>query len=189
MLSNCGIAEDSLESPGLQGDQTSQFWRKSILNIHWKDWCWSWSCNTWATWYKELNMTEWLNNNIYSSKDITGKLYLPPFNPLRIRPIILKEVKSESEVTQLCPTLCHPMDYSLTGSSIHGIFQARVLEWVAISFPRGSSQPRDWIRVSHIVGRCFTIWAIREVPRSICELTENFYSEILQTWVEINSPT
>ena len=47
--------------------------------------------------------------------------------------------KSESEVTQLCLTLCNPVDCSLPGSSIHGIFQARVLEWVAISFSRGSS--------------------------------------------------
>ena len=54
------------------------------------------------------------------------------------------------------------MDYSLPGSSVHGIFQARILEWVAISFSRGSSQPRDWTRVSHIVGRCLTIWATRE---------------------------
>jgi len=50
--------------------------------------------------------------------------------------------ESESEVAQLCPTLCHPMDCSLLGSSVHGIFQAKVLEWVAISFSRGSSQPR-----------------------------------------------
>ena len=51
------------------------------------------------------------------------------------------------------------MDCSLPGSSVHGIFQARILEWIAISFSRGSSQPRDWTRVSHIAGRCFTIWA------------------------------
>ena len=51
--------------------------------------------------------------------------------------------------------LCFPMDCSLPGSSVHGIFQARVLEWVAISFSRGSSQPRDLTRVSHIVGRRF----------------------------------
>ena len=64
--------------------------------------------------------------------------------------------KSESEATQLClPTLCHPMDCSLPGSSVHGIFQARVLERVAISFSRGSSQPRDRTQVPHIVGRCF----------------------------------
>ena len=64
-----------------------------------------------------------------------------------------------SEVTQLCPTLCDPIDCSLPGSSIHGIFQARVPEWVAISFSRGSSQPRDRTQVSRIVGRCFTDWA------------------------------
>ena len=46
---------------------------------------------------------------------------------------------SESEIAQLCLTLCNPMDYSLPGSSIHGIFQTRILEWVAISFSRGSS--------------------------------------------------
>ena len=51
-----------------------------------------------------------------------------------------------SEVAQLCPTLCDPMDCSLPGSSIHGIFQAGVLAWVAISFSRGSSQTRDQTR-------------------------------------------
>ena len=64
---------------------------------------------------------------------------------------------SESEVTQSCPTFCDPMDCSLPGSSVHGIFQERVLEWVAISFSRGSSQPRDGTRVSHTAGRCFTV--------------------------------
>jgi len=55
----------------------------------------------------------------------------------------------------------------LPGSSVRGIFQARVLEWVAISFSRGSSRPGDQIWVSHITGRCFTIWATREVRREI----------------------
>ena len=67
-----------------------------------------------------------------------------------------------SEVTQSCPTLCDPMDCSLPGSSVHGIFEARTLEWVAISFSRGSSRPRDWTWVSRIVGRLFTVWATRE---------------------------
>ena len=53
------------------------------------------------------------------------------------------------------------MDCNLPGS-IHGIFQAKILEWVAISFSRGSSRPRDRTRVSHIVGRRFIIWATRE---------------------------
>ena len=68
-----------------------------------------------------------------------------------------------SEVAQSCPTVCDPMECSLWGSSVHGIFRARILEWVAISFSRGSSQPRDRTQVSHIVGRRFTIWATREV--------------------------
>ena len=77
-----------------------------------------------------------------------------------------REAQSESEVSQSCPTLCDPMDCSLPGSSIHGIVQASVLEWVAISFSRGSSRPRDWIQVSCIAGRCFTIWATREARQS-----------------------
>ena len=59
-------------------------------------------------------------------------------------------------------TLCDCMDSNLPGSSVHGIFQARVLEGVAISFSRGSSQPRDWTQVSCIAGRCFTIWATKK---------------------------
>ena len=54
------------------------------------------------------------------------------------------------------------MDCSQPGSSVHGIFQAIVLEWIPISFSRGSSGPRDRTQVSHIVDRCFTIWATRE---------------------------
>ena len=56
----------------------------------------------------------------------------------------------------VCPTLCEYMDYSPLGSSAHGILQARILEWIAFPFSRGSSQPRDQIRVSHIQGRFFT---------------------------------
>ena len=66
-------------------------------------------------------------------------------------------------VAQLCPTLCDPVDCSLPGSSVHGILQARILEWVAIPFSRGSSQPRDWTWSSCIAGRHFTLWAAREV--------------------------
>ena len=72
-------------------------------------------------------------------------------------------MRSEGEVAQSCLTLCVSMDYSLSALSVHGIFQARILEWVAISFSRRSFQTRDWAQVSHIVGRHFTIWASREV--------------------------
>ena len=84
---------------------------------------------------------------------------------LSILPGLVKQ-KSRSvkvKVAQSCPTLCDPMDCTLPGSSIHGIFQSRILEWVAISFSRGSSRPRDWTLVSCIVGRRFTIWATRKV--------------------------
>ena len=84
---------------------------------------------------------------------------------------VLPESESESEVAQSCPTLCDPMDCSPPGSSLHGILLllARVLEWVAISFSRGSSQPRDQTRVSCIPGRCFNLWA-----SSITKATHNF---------------
>ena len=60
MLLNCGVGEDSWESLGLQGDLTSPSWRKSVLGVHWKDWCWSWNSNTLATWCEEL--ARWLGN-------------------------------------------------------------------------------------------------------------------------------
>ena len=67
--------------------------------------------------------------------------------------MFLKKVK----VTQLCLTLCNPMDYT-----VHGILQARILEWVAFPFSRGSFQPRDQTQVSYIADRFFTNWANRE---------------------------
>ena len=71
--------------------------------------------------------------------------------------------ESESEVAQSCLTLCDPMDCSLPDSSVHGILQGRILEWVAISFSRGSSRSRDWTWVSRIAGRRFNLWATRNL--------------------------
>ena len=65
-------------------------------------------------------------------------------------------------VAQSCLTLCDTMVYSLPGSSVHEILQARILEWVAMPSSRGSSQPRDRIQVSLIARMFFTIWATRE---------------------------
>ena len=67
-------------------------------------------------------------------------------------------------VTHSCPTLCNPIDCSLQGSSLHEILQARILEWVAIPFSMGSSQPRDQTQLSCIAGEFFTVWATRETP-------------------------
>ena len=66
--------------------------------------------------------------------------------------------KVKVSVAQLYLTLCDPIDCSLPGSSVHGALQARILEWVAMTFSRGSSWPRDPTWVSCIAGRFFTIW-------------------------------
>jgi len=73
---------------------------------------------------------------------------------INLEPNIQSEVKwSEVKVTQSYLTLCEPMD-----DTVYGILQARMLEWVAIPFSRGSSQLRDQTQVSHIAGRFFTMW-------------------------------
>ena len=98
-----------------------------------------------------------------------------------------------SEVAQSCPTLCDPIDCSLPGSSVHGIFQAIVLEWISISFSRGSSQPTAQTRVSRIVDRrfyhlshsqllvLFFIWLYRASPSSAARNIINLIS-VLTIW-------
>ena len=81
-----------------------------------------------------------------------------------------------------CQTLCNPMDWSLPGSSAHGIFQARVLEWVAISFSRGSSWPRDRTWVFLVAGRHFTIWATWEAPTYSIHSINGVYMSIPIFW-------
>ena len=102
----------------------------------------------------------WILETVFRKKNRPGGITLCDFIPY------YKSYFNE-KVTQSCPTLCNPMDCSLPGSSVHGIFQAIVLEWVAISFSSGSSWPRDGTQVSRIVDRRFTIWATREVHGKI----------------------
>ena len=71
----------------------------------------------------------------------------------------LRGWKVKTWVAQSCLTLCNPMDCSTPGTSVHGFLQARILEWVAIPFFRGSSQLRDRSQVTCIPGRFFTVWA------------------------------
>ena len=81
-------------------------------------------------------------------------------------------------VTQSCLTLCDPMDYSPPGSSVHGIFQARILEWVAISFSRGSFQPRDWNCVACI--SCIGRWILY-----YCTAWEaHFILHLVERWID-----
>ena len=83
------------------------------------------------------------------------------------QPQIAKTILKQNEARILTHfknlLFCDPMDCSLTGSSVHGIFQKRTLEWVAIHFTRGSSRPRDRTQVSCIGGRFFTVWATSSV--------------------------
>ena len=112
----------------------------------------------------------WIINTLNFSKFHTvldlNRVWWNLFSVKLHQEIQICEVKV-CEVAQSCPTVCDPTDCSLPGSSIHGIFQARVLEWVAISFSRGSSWPRDRTWVSHTAGRLFTIWATREAYRFV----------------------
>ena len=86
------------------------------------------------------------------------------------------KVKGESEAAQSSPTLCDPVDCSPPGSSIHGILQVRILEWVAISFSRGSSRSRNQTRVSRIAGGCFNLWATRDRTKSWYNLSRKQWS-------------
>ena len=75
---------------------------------------------------------------------------------LRYKVLISLWPHHKVKVAQSCPTLCDPMNWGLPGSSVHGILQARILEWVAIPFSRVYSRPRNRTRVSCIAGRFFT---------------------------------
>ena len=92
---------------------------------------------------------------------------------------------THTEVAQSCPTLCDPMDCSPPGSLVHGIFQAWILEWVAVSFSRGFSWPRDRTRASRIVSRRFTVWATREAHQKHRRVVVSFKRlsvEIFYRW-------
>ena len=102
-----------------------------------------------------------------------------PSNPAMVFPVVMYgceswTIKKAVKVAQSCPTLCNPL----------GILQARILEWVAFPFFRGSSQPKDQTQVSRTAGRCFTSWATREAQEYWSGL---LYSGDLQL-LEIPSP-
>ena len=105
---------------------------------------------------------------------------------------LMCEVKKWNEVAQSYLTLCNPMDCSPPGCSVHGILQARILEWVAISFSRGSSWPRDWTQVFRIRGRHFNLWSTREAPLNLnvaINGTNTHPITQLKAWVSLLSLT
>ena len=91
--------------------------------------------------------------------------------------------------TQSCLALCDPMDYSPLGSSVHGIPQARILEWVAFPFSRRSSQPRNWTRVSCNAGRFFTSWATREYQEVRISLLKFSFSKLCDLGLVFDQPS
>ena len=102
---------------------------------------------------------------------------------------IIHKWKVKVLVTQSHPALSDPMDYSPPGSSVHGIFQAWILEWVPVSFSRGPSWPRDRTWVSCIAGSFFTVWATREAncpqntTRKTVQLPNHLLFKILRSSV------
>ena len=115
-------------------------------------------------------------------------IYSPWNSPGQNTGVDEKKVKSESEVVQSCPTLCNPVECSPPGSSVHGILQARILEWVAISFFRGSSRPKDQAWVSCIAGIFFyhlrtpreapLQTSLNVIPSMISKCLERFASSV-----------
>ena len=98
---------------------------------------------------------------------VPNSTLLQPLQHLQVKITACGGSEKWKWVTQSCLTLCNPMYYT-----VHGILPARILEWVAVPFPRGCPQPRDRIQVSHIAGGFFTSWATREMPGPLIPATK-----------------
>ena len=153
-------------SVGQQGGDLGKSWSLSPETICWQEYLFSWERSV----YIQLSLSiDWIWLKVHWFKGCCGLvakscltllwahgLYSPPrlLCPWDFPRIL--EWMNECEIAQSCLTLCDPMDCSLPGFSVHGIFQAIVLEWIAISLSKGSSLPRDWTRVARIDRWFFT---------------------------------
>ena len=124
-----------------------------------------------------LHNSSWKSGYLFNSFLISASLLWKLF---------LKEKWKHLLVAQWCPALSHPIDCSPPGSSAHGTHQARIVEWVAIPFSRGSSWLRDRTLGSCTVGRFFTIWATREAQALLRqEIYSPLHPEHLQLTLEL----
>ena len=126
------------------GEGNDRGWGGWMASLTWWTWTWASSRRQWRM--EEPDMLQSVKESDTTEQE---KHYIDQF-------LFVKNVLKWVLVAQLCLTLFDPMDCSPPGSSVHEIFQARILEWVAISFSRGSSGPRNWTRVSCTAGRFFT---------------------------------
>ena len=124
-------------------------WGRMWTSMHWR--------NTMKFWGQNVKGIGPPWNHIKFFLSDPGNSYFMPDSMKESQAKLISLLKMK--VPQSCLTLCDhdPMDYT-----VHSILQARILKWVAFSFSRGSSQPRDWIQVSHIADWFFTSWATRE---------------------------
>ena len=113
-------------------------------------------------------------------KNLLNRMWVCSPSVQQSQPTETKERKRE--VSQSCPTLHDLMNCSWPGSSIHGIFQTRILGWVAISFSRGACWSRDRTQFSSAAGRLFTIWATREAHTFICIKQGERAASAQKTW-------
>ena len=129
-----------------------------------------------------MSINRWMDKEDVADTHTHTRMYIYMCIYIYIYIFFKWAIESESEVAQSCPILCDPIHCSLSGCSVHGIFQAIVLGWISISFSRGSSQPRARIRVSCIVDRRFSVWATREVHQP---QKKNKIISLEATWIDL----
>ena len=205
LLLNCGVGEDSWESLHCEeiqpvspkGNKPWIFIGRTNVEADAKNWLIWKDSDAWKDQRKEEKETtedamvwwhHWLNRHEFEQSpgvdDGQGSLACcsPWGHKVKhnlatdLKHCIMSFCSSCSLVAKLCPTSCDHMDCSLPGSSVHGISQARILEWAAISFSRGSSRPRDWTCMSCIGRWILHHWAWWEEKMSV-----------LQFWISLVS--